>query len=151
MDRISDHGVIGSRASPTYSPFLRVKSSNLVARWFTGENPVPLRNRRERFANKLHRRMLEAHTVAMRDYFPDLYPGRVVLFRSKELDRQKRRLEHYFGRPEMGWNELAQGGVELYWLPGGHHEMFYGENAPVFAARVRECMGHAPHEQGFCA
>ena len=112
----------------------------LLAGKFAGRREVFVPRQREPFANELHKRMVEAHTLAARNYVPDVYPGKVVLFRSKDLSRHTCRLEHYFGRPEMGWNELARGGVELCWLPGAHHNMFYGENAPVFAARVKECL-----------
>ncbi len=114
----------------------------LRRRWSGGGEPVQ-RRRRAKFANELHKRMARAHSRALQRYRPRYYPGKVVLFRSATLDRHERRLEHYFGGPEMCWRELARGGVELYLLPGVHHNMFYGERAIGFAARVSECLERA--------
>ena len=112
----------------------------LLVRKLSGRRNFPVFRKREPYANELHLRKMEAHSLAMLEYIPGVYPGKVILFRSKDFSRYIQGLEHYFGGPEMGWNELALGGVELYWLPGTHHDMFYGDNAAYFAARIKKCM-----------
>jgi aspartate racemase len=124
------------------------KIMELFVRKLSGKRLVHAPKQREHFANELHRRMVEAHRQAMDDYMPEEYPGRVVLFRGTDFDLHKCRLEHYFGGAEMCWRHLAKGGVDLHWLPGDHHTIFYREDAVVFAAHVRECMDRAILEQG---
>jgi acyl-CoA synthetase (AMP-forming)/AMP-acid ligase II len=114
----------------------------LLARfWKTGGDALSSND--EPFANERHRRMSDAHHIAMANYYAEAYPGKVVLLRNTDLDRHKCRMEHYFGGPEMCWRHLALGGVELCWLPGTHRTMFYRENAAILAAYVRECMERA--------
>jgi len=119
------------------------KTIRLLVRKLSGRRNFPVFRKREPYANELHRRKMEAHLLAMQEYFPGVYPGKVILLRNRDFSRYIQGLERYFGGPEMGWNELALGGVELYWLPGTHDDMFYGDNAAYFAARIKECIERA--------
>jgi len=51
------------------------------------------------------------HLVAERAYDPDPYPGEILSFQGQGL---------YSGDPELGWGELAEGGVETLVVPGEH-------------------------------
>jgi surfactin family lipopeptide synthetase A len=51
------------------------------------------------------------HLSAQRVYAPDDYPGEILSFQGQGL---------YSGDPELGWGELAQGGIETLVVPGEH-------------------------------
>ncbi len=94
------------------------------------------------YADDLHRANSLAHRQAARDYVPRRYPGVVTLFRALEQDHQVRRMQHYFGGPEMGWNNSAST-VEVHWMPDVHREMMHGPNARGFAEKLQACIDRA--------
>ncbi len=83
-----------------------------------------------------------ANRVASRAYAPDFYPGRVAVFRSAES------LGEIFLDPELGWQVLAEGGIELHEIPGLHHAMFDEPNVEVLAAKLRRCLDAAFEAEG---
>jgi len=91
------------------------------------------------YADSLHRANSLAHRQASRDFVPRRYPGTVTLFRAREQDQHTRRLQHYFGGPEMGWRRAATA-VELHWMPDVHREMMHGANASGFAQTLQACI-----------
>jgi thioesterase domain-containing protein len=94
------------------------------------------------YADSLHRANSLAHRQASRDYVPRRYPGTVTLFRARAQDQHTRRIEHYFGGPEMGWTTTATA-VEVHWMPDVHREMMHGANAPGFAQTLQSCLDRA--------
>ncbi|MHC0068640.1 non-ribosomal peptide synthetase [Nostoc sp. UIC 10890] len=66
----------------------------------------------------LELRLLEVHKAnhqARKSYTAEVYPGKLTLFRSDETFVQ-------FGDdPELGWGQVATGGVEIYYVPGTIH------------------------------
>jgi thioesterase domain-containing protein/acyl carrier protein len=74
-----------------------------------------------------YRRLLEAHYQAMRDYVPKPYAGRVTLFRSRV-----RPLLRLHGR-DLGWGELAAGGLDVVAVPGNHETMLKPPNVERLA------------------
>jgi thioesterase domain-containing protein len=91
------------------------------------------------YADSLHRINSLAHRQASREFVPKRYPGVVTLFRARERDQHTRRLQHYFGGPEMGWQNSAAA-VEVHWMPDVHREMMHGVNAPGFAQTLQACL-----------
>ncbi len=94
------------------------------------------------YADNLHRANSLAHRQAARDFVPRRYPGVVTLFRARERDHKARRMQHFFGGPEMGWNSSAAA-VEVHWMPDVHREMMHGTNARGFADTLQACIDRA--------
>ncbi len=66
------------------------------------------------------RRVAAGHVI-IRAYAPRLYAGRVILFWSSD---------NLLGRlgaadPRLGWRRVAQGGLEIHYLPGSHSDFVY--------------------------
>ena len=88
---------------------------------------------------------LDAHTPAwdqvnaavrhaVKNYVPQPYPGRVILFRSR---RQRTISSH---DPNMGWDKLARGGFEVVVIPGDHVHLLYEPFLAVLAHKLRACL-----------
>ena len=103
---------------------------------------APPTTKRYLYADTLHRANSLAHRQASRDYVPRRYPGTVTLFRAREQDQHTRRIQHYFGGPEMGWKTTATA-VEVHWMPDFHREMMHGVNAAGFAQTLQSCLDRA--------
>lgn len=76
---------------------------------------------------------------AMWEYRPKPYDGKVVLFRSEDLPESL----DIARDPYFGWGVWAQGGVEVYHVPGRHTDMVREPNVQVLAAGLRECLRKA--------
>jgi amino acid adenylation domain-containing protein len=86
-----------------------------------------------------------ANEQAQRSYYPQVYPGKLVLFRAKErLDRT------YYDRA-MSWGGLAAGGLEIREVLGNHYtiiqEPFVSGLANVIAACIEAIDRDARHDQ----
>jgi thioesterase domain-containing protein len=81
-----------------------------------------------------HHKFLEAHYRALLGYIPQIYPGRITLFRT--------RAESLFGPfdPELGWSELAAQGVEIKEIPGFHAAMLQEPYVQILAEQLRICL-----------
>lgn len=71
---------------------------------------------------------------ATRDYRPRPYGGRVVLFRA-EIGLSGR-----VSDPDLGWRELAQGGLETHDVPGGHSTMFLEPGVEMLGEKLRRSL-----------
>ena len=83
------------------------------------------------------RRLMEVHLQAMRDYHPEVYPGRVTLFRVRALSP----FRSY--DPEMGWGKLATEGVELRMIAGAHYSLLERPHVEVLAASLKQSLEEA--------
>jgi thioesterase domain-containing protein/acyl carrier protein len=90
------------------------------------------------------RRLFEtfvANLRALQAYTPIPYPGGLVLFRARE--------ERAFGDESLGWQDLAQGDVEIEVVPGNHFSMLRRPHVEFLAQRMttylakRENRNHA--------
>ncbi|MET0335523.1 MAG: hypothetical protein ABW190_14725, partial [Rhizobacter sp.] len=70
------------------------------------------------------RRVRGAMLVALREYRPEPYPGRVVFLRSSRPSP---------GDPIPVWRKVARGGLQIDVTPGDHDEMIIGANAKALA------------------
>ncbi len=59
--------------------------------------------------------LIQVHLRALRQYRPGPYRGRVTLLRVRAMSLFRA------ADPKMGWGKLAQGGVELRMIAGGHN------------------------------
>ncbi|NKQ37394.1 MAG: amino acid adenylation domain-containing protein [Chloroflexi bacterium] len=73
---------------------------------------------------------LRTHTEAWRAYEPRPYPGPLTLFRAEIQEENDLPLD-------MGWGELALGGVTVLETPGDHLSMIQEPHAPALAAQLR--------------
>jgi amino acid adenylation domain-containing protein len=71
------------------------------------------------------------HKEAFRNYLPNIYPGRVTLFRSMLRDSK------YYNDPQLGWGELATAGVEIHEIPGDHETMISEPHVLILAEKLQ--------------
>ena len=79
-------------------------------------------------------RILRTHTEAWRAYQPQVYSGRITLFRASESSGDG------YQEPDMGWGRLTSGGVEVHEVPGDHISMIHEPHVRVLAERLRGCL-----------
>ena len=79
---------------------------------------------------------------AFRSYIPQAYPGRIILFRAS-----KQPAEWYYGS-QLGWEELAAGGVESHEIPGVFGTLLGNpSSAPLLTTKLRACLDEAQAEE----
>jgi aspartate racemase len=84
---------------------------------------------------------------ASRNYVPQVYPGRVTLFRCRE---QIIGISSY-SDPHLGWGELAAGGLECHEVPGTHLGMLQEPHVQVLAKKMKACLDKAQAETHLCS
>ena len=81
----------------------------------------------------------QENNQASRNYVLQVYPGRVTLFRSRE---QIIEVSSYRD-PQLGWGELATGGLECHEVPGTHLGMLQEPHVQVLAEKLKDCLDKA--------
>jgi aspartate racemase len=71
-------------------------------------------------------------------YVPTTYGGRIAVFRSRQQPRNRIR------DPHLGWGKLARGGVDVYFIPGGHTSVLKEPNVQSLAAELKKCLREEP-------
>ncbi|MEP6802072.1 MAG: amino acid adenylation domain-containing protein [Acidobacteriota bacterium] len=79
----------------------------------------------------------EAGYLANREYAPGPYPGKVTLFRATVRSLADSETA------DMGWRQLAQGGVEIRAVSGDHVDMLIRPQVAFLAGQLHECMDAA--------
>ncbi len=74
----------------------------------------------------------QSNEEAFKNYVPHTYPGRVTLFRSI-----LRHPSYYYDEPQLGWNKLAAGGIEIQEVHGNHESMFSAPYVQVLAKKLQ--------------
>lgn len=130
------------RASRHLGNFLRLdlkeKLTYVKERWgrrFYSDNTPPLPE--ACYESPLH----EAHMQANRDYVPQVYAGRAILFRVTEPVEEW--LEWHSVDPQLGWGRVVAGGLETYEIPGNHLNMFNEPYVQVLAEKLQACLEQA--------
>ncbi|MET0850497.1 MAG: hypothetical protein ABW020_05130, partial [Candidatus Rokuibacteriota bacterium] len=77
------------------------------------------------------REVTAANGEALRRYAPEVYPGRLTLFRPPELPAR------FHGDPHLGWAGLAAGGIAIEQIPGRYRAIVEDEPARLVAERIR--------------
>jgi thioesterase domain-containing protein len=80
------------------------------------------------------RQFYETHYRALKAYVPKTYPGRVTLFRARA---QPLFCTHAW---DMGWSQLAAGGVEVVATPGAHETVLNEPNVRALAQALRSAV-----------
>ncbi|WNN88257.1 alpha/beta fold hydrolase [Gloeocapsopsis dulcis] len=98
---------------------------------------------------KLRKANLEAiHNRVQRNYVPQVYPGRVTLFRAinplgKDFyyEPDLPTPDDWYNRdPEHGWAKLAAGGLEIHDVPGNHMAIFTEPYVGSLAEKLKACL-----------
>ena len=84
-----------------------------------------------------YRSLVETNYLAWQSYVPRPYPGRVTLFRART-----RPILHSL-RPDLGWGEIAQGGVEIHVVNGEHWRIMLDPLVQELADQIRKCLEEA--------
>jgi acyl-CoA synthetase (AMP-forming)/AMP-acid ligase II/thioesterase domain-containing protein/acyl carrier protein len=79
----------------------------------------------------------EANMQASTHYVPRVYPARITLFRPS-----KQPIE-YHHNSQMGWAELAGGGLEIYEISGHHHSIIVEPHVRLLAKQLSACLHKA--------
>lgn len=78
--------------------------------------------------------------VAVQNYEPQPYDGKLILFRASEQDNRA-------GARDLGWGSIFRQGVEIHDLPGDHERIFMDPNIDELASSLRAsleaCMSRA--------
>ena len=84
-----------------------------------------------------HRKVARAQYRALKQYRPQIYPGRLTLFRA--------RMQPLFSAhsPDKGWGPLAAGGLDIRVVPGNHLGMLQEPHVHVLAEQLRACLNDA--------
>jgi len=71
----------------------------------------------------------KANVKAFFNYHARPYSGRITVFRSTEGGDTQ---------PDLGWGQLASGGVDTFDVPGDHHTVMHNPNVEVLGQFLRE-------------
>jgi thioesterase domain-containing protein/acyl carrier protein len=83
-----------------------------------------------------HVDVFKASLEAATCYQPQVYPGKMTLFRATESD------ELFSLSSKPGWEDLASEGVTVVSVPGNHHTMLQDPHVQVLADRLHTCLEH---------
>jgi acyl-CoA synthetase (AMP-forming)/AMP-acid ligase II/thioesterase domain-containing protein len=83
------------------------------------------------------RRVMEANHALRIAYNPQPYSGRVALFRARTRPLLAPRAH------DLGWSELAGGGLDIAVVPGNHDTMLREPHVQVLADRLKACLRKA--------
>ncbi|MCP4653941.1 MAG: hypothetical protein GY856_00840, partial [bacterium] len=81
--------------------------------------------------------MFRINVRAMERYSASAYSGRLVLFKAGE------RLSRKSEAPDLGWGELAEGGVEIHEIGGNHYSILRDPHVEVLADCLKEALDPA--------
>ena len=80
---------------------------------------------------------LEAEYHALTHYVPKVYPGRITLFRARAGPLFR------VYRSDMGWSDLAAGGVDIRIVSGSHSTMLTDPHVRVIAEHLTACLAES--------
>jgi amino acid adenylation domain-containing protein len=138
----------------TYLPVAK-KGQSLMGKFFrlsTEQKLAYLKKRSTRYVRGIKRRIdaislpqsikdvREACAVAEEQYLPQVYGGRVVLFRASE--KALRGLDD----PQEGWRNYAAGGIEVHEIDGDHGNILNEPQVKQLAAEIRARLEKAQAE-----
>ncbi len=78
--------------------------------------------------------MLKTHERAWRRYQHKPYPGKIILFKAQIRPKDDHPAE------DLGWGELARGGVEVIHVPGDHNTMIHSPHLATFVRKLHEVL-----------
>jgi thioesterase domain-containing protein len=75
-----------------------------------------------------------ARVAAIQSYAPARYPGKVWLFRAKDVPRLPETDE------TLGWQDIVDGVVEVAFVDGDHESMFHDPHVDILSRRLRQAL-----------
>lgn len=81
-------------------------------------------------------RVFQANMKATLEHRPGPYPGKVTLLRAA----QQQKTHDLSDDPLLGWGALAQGGVEVFEVPGDHAHMVYEPHVDALAQTLKQLL-----------
>jgi thioesterase domain-containing protein len=97
-----------------------------------GENNVNV------LATPVYRRtLMEIHMQAIISYRTPPYEGHLTVFRIRRMPLFTRQA------PDLGWGQVARGGVTLHWISGAHHGLLQSPDVEGLAAMLRQAIDGA--------
>ena len=81
----------------------------------------------------------DLYDQAVRMYRPQPYAGRVTVFKA----------EHAWGPTDLGWGELARGGVQMELVPGDHYSMIQEPQVEQLSRKLAHALNAADSVQYF--
>jgi thioesterase domain-containing protein/acyl carrier protein len=88
--------------------------------------------------------VFKANVAAVTNYVPQVYSGRITLFRTGSWIRSdglaEATLEVQSDDPSMGWCQFSAQPVEVYTVPGTHETLIFEPHVHVLAEQLRACL-----------
>ena len=82
--------------------------------------------------------LMEVLEQASRDYVPQVYPGRAILFQASEQTVEYLEWEEWWGfDPQLDWGRLVAGGLDIHKIPGHHFNIFNEPYIGVLAEKLQ--------------
>lgn len=88
-------------------------------------------------------RVYEANIKSVEAYSPGLYPGALVLFRSKEaLPEVEVEYPEVYQDSMLGWGSLCSGEIKICTVPGNHMTMIVSPNVQALTSSMKEVLSN---------
>ncbi|KAB8317793.1 amino acid adenylation domain-containing protein [Tolypothrix campylonemoides VB511288] len=88
-----------------------------------------------------HIDILGANHQAQSQYIFQEYPGRMILLRTDDKEREEATGMQY--DPLFGWGEFITGGIDVYHIPGSHYTLLEEPNVRMLAEKLKLCLEKA--------
>jgi len=82
--------------------------------------------------------VMDAHQAARMNYIPQIYPGKITLFRSSEVHALEKK-----GFWAKRWSDLASGGFDCHVIEGKHREILGEPRIQELAKQLKLCLDEA--------
>ena len=122
---------VANRAVPIMTKVMTKLLNKVGLAKETVEEPLP----------EIYRRIEEIDRAALRRYSPQVYAGKMTLFRAKEKDPKQ------FYDDNLGWRYLIEGGLEIHDVPGHHMSLMFEPHVGELAKTLQSCLNKAYAER----
>jgi len=85
-----------------------------------------------------HLEIIGINDQAAREYALKPYPGQIILMRTEDKHRDNSIGQEYVSH--FGWGDLAEGGLEIHYVPGSHVSLFDEPHVEIMAAKLKDCL-----------
>ncbi|WP_392531410.1 amino acid adenylation domain-containing protein [Nostoc sp. C117] len=94
-----------------------------------------------------HLKIIDTNTQAISQYIYPVYPGRAILLRTEDQNRDESIGTQY--EPQFGWGELVAGGLDIHYIPGSHLSLLCEPHVKVLAETLRSCLIQAQSPKNY--